>query len=145
MLTLNQYLAEYQKSHVHPTNVKIHKVCVPLIFLSIVGLLYSAPVAVGPLRLVDIVSGLALIYYLILSRKYFLIMLPQMALCYGFCYLVAPTNMLLEISLGIFIISWVFQFYGHKVEGKKPSFLQDLTFLLIGPIWVVKKMFKLQD
>ena len=145
MLTLNQYLTEYQKSHLHPTNIMIHKVCVPLIFLSIVGILYAIPLSFGPARLVDIVSALALVYYLILSRKYFLIMLPQMAICYGFCYLVAPTHFLLEISTGIFIISWVFQFYGHKIEGKKPSFLQDLTFLLIGPIWVVKKLFNLQD
>jgi uncharacterized membrane protein YGL010W len=41
----------------------------------------------------------------------------------------------------LFIIAWIGQFYGHKIEGKKPSFFKDLQFLLIGPAWVFKKMF----
>ena len=43
-------------------------------------------------------------------------------------------------SLAIFVIAWIGQFYGHKLEGKKPSFLKDLQFLLIGPAWVIKKV-----
>ena len=45
-------------------------------------------------------------------------------------------------SLGIFVIAWIGQFYGHKVEGKKPSFFKDLQFLLIGPAWVFEKLFR---
>jgi uncharacterized membrane protein YGL010W len=37
--------------------------------------------------------------------------------------------------IGVFILAWIGQFYGHKVEGKKPSFFKDLQFLLIGPVW----------
>ena len=33
-------------------------------------------------------------------------------------------------SLSLFIFAWVGQFYGHKIEGKKPSFLKDLQFLI---------------
>lgn len=145
MLTLNEYLTEYQKSHLHPTNVRIHTICVPLIFLSILGLLFAIPFKLGPLRVADVVSIAVMAYYLVLSRKYFVIMLIQFAVCYGICIALEPTGYLFSISLGIFIITWIFQFYGHKVEGKKPSFFQDLLFLLIGPIWVVKKIFKLQD
>ena len=47
-----------------------------------------------------------------------------------------------KISLIIFIFSWVAQFYGHKVEGKKPSFFKDIQFLLIGPIWLLSKVYK---
>jgi uncharacterized membrane protein YGL010W len=42
----------------------------------------------------------------------------------------------------VFIISWIAQFWGHKIEGKKPSFLQDLAFLLIGPLWVTRFLYK---
>jgi len=43
------------------------------------------------------------------------------------------------VSIAVFVVAWIGQFYGHKVEGKKPSFFKDLLFLLIGPIWVLKK------
>jgi uncharacterized membrane protein YGL010W len=39
-------------------------------------------------------------------------------------------------------LAWIGQFYGHKIEGKKPSFLKDLEFLLIGPLWVIQKVGK---
>jgi uncharacterized membrane protein YGL010W len=47
-----------------------------------------------------------------------------------------------QICLGIFIISWIGQFIGHKIEGKKPSFLDDIKFLLIGPIWLLHFILK---
>jgi uncharacterized membrane protein YGL010W len=28
------------------------------------------------------------------------------------------------------------QVWGHKVEGKKPSFVDELVFLLVGPMFV---------
>lgn len=45
-----------------------------------------------------------------------------------------------QVSLGIFILAWLGQFIGHKIEGKRPSFLNDLRFLLIGPIWLISKI-----
>jgi uncharacterized membrane protein YGL010W len=47
----------------------------------------------------------------------------------------------LSISLGIFIGAWIAQFAGHKVEGRKPSFLEDLQYLWVGPIFVLSKLF----
>jgi len=44
--------------------------------------------------------------------------------------------------LTLFFLAWIGQFYGHQLEGKKPSFLQDLQFLLIGPAWVFEKILK---
>ena len=49
---------------------------------------------------------------------------------------------LLYTSIIIFVLAWIGQFYGHKVEGAKPSFLKDLEFLLIGPLWVIQKLGK---
>lgn len=46
------------------------------------------------------------------------------------------------VCLAIFVLSWIGQFVGHKVEGKKPSFVDDLKFLLIGPIWLLHLMLK---
>lgn len=44
-------------------------------------------------------------------------------------------------SSGVFVIAWIGQFYGHNIEGQKPSFLKDLQFLLIGPAWVLENLF----
>jgi uncharacterized membrane protein YGL010W len=55
--------------------------------------------------------------------------------------LISQQMSLLFFSLGLFSVAWIGQFYGHKVEGKKPSFFQDLQFLLIGPAWVVENLF----
>jgi len=49
---------------------------------------------------------------------------------------------LLYLAIGVFVVAWIAQFVGHKIEGKKPSFLTDLTYLLIGPAWVVAKLYR---
>jgi uncharacterized membrane protein YGL010W len=40
-----------------------------------------------------------------------------------------------QVCVGIFVVMWILQFVGHHVEGKKPSFLKDVQFLLVGPAW----------
>jgi uncharacterized membrane protein YGL010W len=45
-------------------------------------------------------------------------------------------------ALIIFVIAWGFQFWGHSIEGRKPSFFKDVQFLLIGPMWVLSKMYR---
>ena len=87
--------------------------------------------------------ALALIYYLTLSIPMFVGFLVVGG---GFVFLnhylssVVGDN-LLFLSIGIFIISWLGQFIGHKIEGKKPSFFKDLQFLLIGPAWLLSFIF----
>lgn len=84
---------------------------------------------------------LFLLFYLRLSFGMFLKMLLFSALCLVGNYYLGQYLPLLTTSIVIFVLAWIGQFYGHKVEGKKPSFFKDLQFLLIGPAWVVKKMF----
>ena len=147
MSQLVTMLDEYAQSHQNPFNQKIHKICVPAIMVSIVGLLWAIPSAyMGEhLNWGTLLVVFAMFYYFYLSRKYFLIMIPVVAVMYYINYLLAQTDYLLSVSAITFIVSWIFQFWGHKIEGKKPSFLKDLLFLLIGPLWVVKALFKLKD
>ena len=42
----------------------------------------------------------------------------------------------------LFVLAWIGQFIGHKVEGKKPSFFKDLQFLLIGPAWLMSFVYR---
>ena len=54
---------------------------------------------------------------------------------------------LFKLALGVFVLAWIAQFVGHSklYEGKKPSFFTDLKYLLIGPAWVLAKLFRKLD
>lgn len=153
MRKIDQLLAEYGLSHQNPTNKTIHWVCVPAIFFSIVGLIFSIPP--GPLANLEFLLGcfanwatvvlvIVLFYYVSLSPPLALGMFLFSALCLAVANLltiISPIPLWM-VSLFIFAVAWVFQFYGHKIEGKKPSFFKDLQFLLIGPAWLMHFIYK---
>ena len=152
MKNLQQWFDEYAVSHQNKTNQLIHYICVPAIFFSIVGMLMSIPSnSISNLlnfnnpiieNWASLVLFFLLLFYLRLSFNTFIKMLLFSLICLlGNRYLsnVLP---LFYTSLSIFVIAWIGQFYGHKLEGKKPSFFKDLQFLLIGPAWVFEKLSK---
>jgi len=149
MKTLNQWFDEYAESHQNKTNQLIHFICVPAIFFSIVGILMSIPTDflknIFNLNYpfienwATIFLVLLLIFYLRLSVSMFFKMLFFSAICVLGNYYLIQNLPLFYTSLAIFVIAWIGQFYGHKLEGRKPSFFKDLQFLLIGPAWVIKK------
>ena len=147
MKTFGQWMDEYGVSHQNHTNQMIHKVCVPAIFFSVMGMLWSLPIpesfsTIPYLNWATITAAFALGFYLYLNLKYFLGMFIQILLMGMICHLLMETGHLLQISILIFVVAWIGQFYGHKIEGKKPSFFQDLFFLLIGPLWVIRFLYQ---
>lgn len=152
MKTLSQWFDEYAESHQNPVNKKIHYLCVPAIFFSIVGLLMTIPAAglqnVLPFQnpLIEnwatVVLLFVLLFYVRLSISTALKILLFASLCVWVNHLIESLTNLLLVSLAIFVIAWIGQFYGHKLEGKKPSFFKDLQFLLIGPAWVFENLLK---
>jgi uncharacterized membrane protein YGL010W len=149
---LNNLLEEYGESHQNSTNKLIHWICVPLIFYSIIALVYSIPNEILiPIfgdsiwaNWATITLVIVLIYYAKLSIPIAIGMLLFSAVCMFVCqYLSSTVDVSLWIiALVIFVAAWAGQFYGHKVEGKKPSFLKDLQFLLIGPAWLMHFLFE---
>ena len=148
MKTLQQWLSEYGESHKNETNKTIHWICVPSIFFSLVGLFYSIklPFVISNIQMnvAFIVLILVTLYYASLSKTIWIGMLLFGLACLGLCYIIARSGImpLWLFSLIIFAAAWIAQFYGHKVEGKKPSFLQDLQFLMIGPAWLMSFIYK---
>jgi uncharacterized membrane protein YGL010W len=147
MSTFDQWMNEYGVSHQHPTNQTIHKICVPLIMLSVIGFLWSLPIpdyfqGIAFLNWAIVFLILCLVFYFYLNVKMFLGMLVQSILMCWVCYQIEQIGFLLPFCTLIFIGSWIAQFYGHKIEGKKPSFLKDIIFLLIGPLWVTRFLYK---
>jgi uncharacterized membrane protein YGL010W len=144
------WLDEYGESHQHPLNEKIHWICVPLIMLSLVALLSLLPLNLDLLNQYPYLNhwGFAMvvfasIYYFFLSIPLFAGMISvSVLLLVGTYWLSRLPFPLWQTSLAIFVVAWIGQFYGHKVEGKKPSFLKDIQFLMIGPLWLLSKLYR---
>jgi uncharacterized membrane protein YGL010W len=136
---LSQWLVEYGESHRNETNRKIHKVCVPLIFFSVVGLMLCLPWHIGPMPVGILLISIITSWYLTFGWRAYFFMAGQVFLAMlTFFFIYAVFNPL-PILIFIFVAAWIGQFVGHKIEGKKPSFFKDLQFLLIGPLWVGQK------
>ena len=133
---IDTLLAQYRESHRNPTNEIIHMVCVPLIVFSLIGLLW----ALHPLLALAAIGG-SLWYYERLSRPFAIGMLA-MALVILAVLGVLPRGAVLPLSIAVFVLAWIGQFIGHQIEGKKPSFLDDLRFLLIGPLFVLSFLYR---
>jgi uncharacterized membrane protein YGL010W len=152
MQTLQQLLDKYAESHQNKTNKIIHYFCVPAIFFSVIGLLMSIPS-----NLIQNLTGISdslyanwgvvalipvLLFYIRLSLKMTFLILGFSILCILGNFQMNVFVELWKASVVIFVIAWIIQFYGHKIEGKKPSFLDDIKFLMIGPAWILDDIFK---
>ena len=146
MKPIQKWLDEYGESHQNHINKKIHWICVPAIMFSLVGLVWAIPHSYMPVLFNNLQLNWAIIiiisilfYYFRLSKMMgFGMLIIGLLILGGNFYLSKVVFIPLWImSLFIFVIAWIGQFIGHKIEGKKPSFLQDLQFLLIGPAWLL--------
>lgn len=134
--TIDTLLAKYSESHLNHTNELIHFVCVPVIVFTLLGIVWW----VHPLAAVAVTVG-SLIYYFQLSKAFALGMLVMAAIMLALLSLIPP-QAVLPLSIAIFVLAWIGQFIGHKIEGKKPSFFDDLRFLLIGPLFVLSFLYR---
>ncbi|MBK7871358.1 MAG: DUF962 domain-containing protein [Saprospiraceae bacterium] len=144
------FLDKYGESHQNATNKLIHWVCVPSIMFSLLGLIYAIPFPVERSLFMNwaaVFLVFALLFYLRLSIPMFLgfiVVVGLMLLGNNAIFEAVGRNggQLALISLIIFAVAWVGQFIGHKIEGKKPSFFEDVQFLLIGPAWLLHFIYK---
>ena len=140
---IHQWISDYGVSHQNPMNKKIHWICVPLIMFTLLGLL--SLVKIYNVNLTHLIIIFALFFYLRLSISISVGMFIISAIQLGIIFYMETLFLdlhLLYIYLLIFIIAWVGQFIGHKIEGQKPSFFEDLQFLLIGPAWIISFVYK---
>ena len=135
MRKVDELLARYGKSHRNPANKAIHWVCVPLITWSVLAALWgAAPIAayVG--------IGMATVFYLWLSLPLAIGMLVVLA---AMVYpLAALGGQVWLVAAAVFVAAWIGQFIGHAIEGRKPSFFEDVKFLLVGPAWLLSDLYR---
>ncbi len=140
MRDIERLLSLYGESHQNHTNVLIHAIAVPSIYFVTLGLLWSLPVpewlAQFNVTWAHVIAIPVLYYYFMLSGPIGAAMTLLTIACFGGINLLVYLGISVwKFSLVLFVVMWVLQFIGHKIEGKKPSFFEDLRFLLIGPAW----------
>ena len=149
MRTQRQFLDEYRKTHSNPTNALVHTICVPIIVFASIGMLWTLPLGLwlglaAPLAPwangATVVAVLALVFYATLSARAVLYMTATFAVCVAIVIAMQNAGLpVLWLCAGLWIAAWLGQFYGHHVEGAKPAFLDDVVFLLIGPLFILEK------
>lgn len=145
---IDRWLSSYSGDHVNATNQAIHVVCVPAIVWSVTAAFWLIPVPAAlarPGAWMALAMFAAWLWYWKLSRKLALGALVAFV-AFGFINralwdALGPAG-LGWIALGVFVVAWIGQFIGHKIEGRRPSFFTDLKYLLVGPLWTLDKLYR---
>jgi uncharacterized membrane protein YGL010W len=135
MRKVDELFERYGESHRNGANKAIHWVCVPLITWSVLAALWAASPAAACVGI-----GLAIAFYAWLSLPIAAGMLAASALMVLPLPWLGPNT--LPAAAGVFVLAWIGQFVGHAIEGRKPSFFDDVKFLLVGPAWLLHFLYR---
>lgn len=133
-MTKTELFREYGSYHADGRNRVCHAIGIPLIVLGVMGLLHLT--RIGPIDLAIVVSVVVLAYYATLDVRGAVVSACIFALLY-----VAGSHLSWQLSLAAFVVGWIFQLIGHRFEGTKPKFLENLVYLLIGPLYIFDELF----
>jgi uncharacterized membrane protein YGL010W len=144
--SIEQSLTQYAAYHRDRRNIATHFVGVPMIVFAVILALATPTVSIGPMGVTfaAILSIAAGIYYLVLDRVLGITLAAVLfAMCAGASEITArlPVAGVLGLAAAIFVAGWALQFLGHKYEGMKPAFYDDVMQLLIGPLFVCAEAF----
>jgi len=148
MRSMQDWLDSYSADHRNPVNQVFHWCCVPPIVWSVVALLWAIPVPTRMLRpgsWAVLVMVIAFYWYWRRSHRLavgLLLVFAVLGLFTNYLYWQLGTATLCWLAVGVFVVAWIGQFIGHKFEGRRPSFLTDLSYLLIGPAWLMAKLLR---
>lgn len=144
MKSLVDHLSQYAAYHRDPRNIATHFIGIPLIVLAVTVLLSRpgwelAGIWLSPALLV---AAASVWFYLRLDLRFGLAMGALLGLCLWLGQLLAiqATGLWLSVGLGAFVVGWIIQFVGHYYEGRKPAFVDDVSGLIIGPLFVVAEL-----
>jgi uncharacterized membrane protein YGL010W len=148
MRPVDSYLDQYSADHRNATNQWIHLLCVPAIVWSVTAMLWTIPVPGALLRpgaVAAFAMVAALAWYWRMSRKLWVgIAIVFVAFAWIDWWIASAFGMrtLLLSAIAVFVVAWIGQFIGHIYEGHRPSFFTDLVFLLVGPMWTLRKLYQ---
>ncbi len=149
MSRLQRLLSEYGACHAHPVNQAVHWLFVPVIMFGVVGLFWALPVP-GALAGLPAwanwgtaFAAACMVYYAALSRPLALGMLVVLAaLLPAVGWASTLETPLWRLCAGLLAVSLAAQLAGHRVEGRRPAFFRDVEFILVGPLWLLAKLYQ---
>jgi uncharacterized membrane protein YGL010W len=136
MQSIDALFADYASYHQTAGNKFFHRLGIPMIMLTLIGMLTQ----VRLFMLGGVYYDVAMLLIAAASAYYFVIewrlALPMFAISIAFYFIGAAIP--LAVNLALFVLGWIFQFIGHKVyEHKNPAFFRNFVHLLIGPLWIL--------
>jgi uncharacterized membrane protein YGL010W len=146
MKAIEENLTQYAAYHRDRRNIATHFVGVPMIVFAVVLALATMSIHAGSMAVTvaALVCLAASIYYLrqdlALGAALALVLF---LMCAASSEIIArmSTGAVLGLAGGVFAVGWALQFLGHKFEGMKPAFFDDLMQLVIGPLFVCAEAF----
>jgi uncharacterized membrane protein YGL010W len=136
MQSVETLFADYASYHQTKGNKLFHRLGIPMIMFSAIGMLTHVTLFdVGTIRLdaAMLLIALSSAYYFIIEWR---LGIAMIAVSIAFYFVSAAIPFWLNLAL--FILGWIFQFIGHKVyEHKNPAFFRNFVHLLIGPLWIL--------
>jgi uncharacterized membrane protein YGL010W len=141
MKGLTEQLAQYADYHRDQRNIATHFIGIPAIMVALAALLARWDI-IGPVTAADIGYGLALVFYWRLGNTVGMIMtaITAVVLLAGHSIASLPTTDWLSWGIGLFVGGWILQFVGHFYEKRKPAFVDDISGLLVGPLFVIAEV-----
>lgn len=135
MAKIDSLFADYASYHRTPGNKTFHRLGIPMIMLSLIGLLTFVGWTVGGTRvdLAMVLIAASTLYYLSVEWR---LAIPMLIVSIGMYFL--GRAMPLWLNGALFVLGWIFQFIGHSVyEKKQPAFFRNFVHLLVGPLWIL--------
>ena len=136
MQDIHALFADYAAYHQTAGNKFFHRLGIPMIMLSLIGMLTQVPlidVATVKIDLAMVLIAAAAAYYFVVEWR---LAIAMIAISVAFYFIGAAIPFWINVIL--FVLGWVFQFVGHKVyEHKNPAFFRNFVHLLIGPLWIL--------
>jgi len=143
---IHALLEEYGESHQNEQNKRIHWICVPVILWCVLALIYEIPaidfISWVPFGWLGLLLAFSLAYYAFLSPSLAVGFVIVAAISVSLVLAVDAVAPVWQVALVAFVLAWIGQFWGHKIEGKKPSFFKDIQFLMIGPAWLLSFIYR---
>ncbi|MBV4463011.1 putative membrane protein YGL010W [Pseudomonas sp. F-14 TE3623] len=142
MKSLVDHLSQYAAYHRDPRNIASHFIGIPLIVVAVAVLLSRPQWGGGWISPAVLVAMASAWFYLRLEVRLGALMSVLLGLCIWAGQVLAQQTTLVWLAsgIGMFVVGWAIQFVGHHYEGRKPAFVDDVTGLIVGPLFVVVEL-----
>jgi uncharacterized membrane protein YGL010W len=139
MQRVQELFADYSEHHRTPGNKWCHRIGIPAIMLSLLGMLARVTLWPGdPLRIdaAMVLIALTAVFYLRLDP-----ILGSVMVLVSIAFYFAGAWLPMSINIALFVGGWILQFIGHSAfEKRQPAFLRNLVHLLVGPLWLLNSL-----